>query len=163
MSTRASRASITWAIVWKDLRDFACDRLWMVLKPSSLVFVVVLFWILPRTADETITVGVAPPELAVVLEAIGESRETGARGLDVVAFDDEDQLAAAVSGELKGQEPTDVSIGIAFPEGFVAAVMAGERTTVSVYLDAAVPNEIGRPCPVRFAKSAMDCRRRRSG
>jgi len=144
MTRKPSRAAIIRAIVLKDLREITRDRLWAILTPFSLIFMAVVFWILPRTVDETITVGVAPPELASVLEAMSRGSATGASGLEVVTFADPEQLAASVSGELANQQAKDVPIGIAFPPNFMTAVMAGERTTVSVYVDAAIPDEIGQ-------------------
>ena len=54
--TVSRRAAIVRAIVAKDLREFSRDRLWLVLTPLMLVFYVAIFWLLPSTVDESITV-----------------------------------------------------------------------------------------------------------
>jgi ABC-2 type transport system permease protein len=132
------------AIVGKDLRAFARDRLWIVLTPLSMAFVVFFFWILPDTVNDTVTVGLYPPASAELLAALEDEDETDA--VVVVTFDREDRLVAAVAGELEDgtEEERDVSVGIAFPEDFVAAINAGKPSTVSVYVNAAVPPELRR-------------------
>jgi ABC-2 type transport system permease protein len=142
MSNLASRASIIWAIVRKDLREFSRDRVWIVLTPTTIVFVILAFWLAPNKVNETITVGVFPPGLAGALESLGEGDEDEVRGVEFVTFESEELLAAAVAGEVEGDDTEDVSIGVAFPEDFVPAILAGERLTVSVYLDGAVPGWI---------------------
>jgi len=141
------------AIVHKDLREFARDRLWIMLTPLSLVFLVVTFWFLPDSVDETITVGVCPPELASMLTLLetGENLQTtglDSRGLDIVTFADEEQLAAAVAGTGAGGGVPAVAIGLAFPTNFPLALatasVSGQPVTVLVFVDAAVPQVLAR-------------------
>ena len=140
MSGRASRISIIRAIVAKDLREFSRDRLWMILTPVTMVFVILAFWVAPGKVDETITVGVYPPGLAQALEALGGGDEDEARGIEFVKFESEERLAAVVEGDVEGPEAEGVSIGIAFPVEFPAAIPGGERMKVSVYVDRGVPD-----------------------
>jgi ABC-2 type transport system permease protein len=138
MRVLASRASIVRAIVWKDLREFSRDRVWMILTPTTIVFIILAFWLAPNKVNETITVGVFPPGLAQALESLGEGEEDEVRGIEFETFESQEQLAAAVAGELEGDNTKDVSIGIAFPENFAPAILLGERLSVSVYMDGAV-------------------------
>jgi len=140
----ASHATIVAAIVRKDLREFSRDRLWLILTPLSMAFVVGAFWFLPDRVDETVTVGFHPPALAELLESMGGRGETAARGIEAVPFDSEERLIAAVSGELEDGKTFRVSIGIAFPDDFVEAIRAGGKTSVSLYVAAAVPAEMRR-------------------
>lgn len=142
MRILASRASIIRAIVWKDLREFSRDRVWIILTPTTIVFVILAFWLAPNKVNETITVGVFPPGLAQALESLGEGEGGEVRGIEFETFESEEQLAAAVAGELEGDGTKDVSIGIAFPDNFAPAMLLGERLAVSVYLDGAVPGWI---------------------
>lgn len=145
MSRPPSRASIIRAIVLKDLREFSRDRLWVIVAPLTLAMVIVVFWALPDTVDETITVGLYPPVLAktaALLGALGTQGATRTQGVEILAFDTEEGLRAAVSGELEDEEAEKLLIGIAFPDDFVSAVRTGKKTTVSVYVDAAVPEEM---------------------
>jgi ABC-2 type transport system permease protein len=142
MRVLASRASIIRAMVWKDLREFSRDRIWIILTPTTIVFVILAFWLAPNKVNETITVGVFPPGLAQAFESLGEGEEDEVRGIEFETFESEEQLAAAVAGVLDGDDTRDISIGIAFPDNFVPAVLLGERLAVSVYLGGAVPGWI---------------------
>jgi ABC-2 type transport system permease protein len=139
-----SRTAIIGAIVRKDLTEFSRDRLWMILTPLTLVLFVTLFWLLPATVDESITVGVAPASLALILERLGELGE-GTEGLRIVPFESDEALGAAVaSGQsvtVDGAEER-VAIGLSFPEGFALRMALGQTTTVRVYSSADVPIEL---------------------
>ena len=114
------RVAIVSAIVLKDLRDVARDRLWMVMAPASLAMVIALFWILPARVDEAISVGIHAPGLshaARALEALGRSRQMAEQGLRLVLFETRDELRAAVSGESVDDVRPAVSIGVALPAG----------------------------------------------
>lgn len=138
------RAWIISAIVAKDLREFSRDRLWMILAPISIAFVIAIFWILPPTVDETITVGLYPPELLLALESLGEQEKDEPQVVKIVTFTDKDSLIAAVSGKNENDETPNVAVGIAFPKDFVSDARTGKKTTVSIYMDAALPDRVGR-------------------
>jgi len=140
MSGRPSRAGIIGAIVLKDLREFSRDRLWILLTPLALVWVIVVFWLLPSSVDETIRVGLHPAPMGHLFQTLAGGE--GEEALQVVPFEAEDRLEAAVAGELELDE--EVTIGIAFPDDFVAQVQAGKPTKVTVYVEAEVPAEIRR-------------------
>jgi len=169
MSRPASRASIIQAIVWKDLREIFRDRLWMIITPLSMLFVVVVFWMMPAKVNETLILGVYPPAFVQVFEAIDEREgdegdDDGSRsgGLEVVPFDDVGRLAAAVSGTSDGPEGQKITIGVAFPGDMSGKIWSGanafgeemtgeqvgppqvptEKVTVTVYVDAGIPEGI---------------------
>src|SRR5690606_1490544 len=156
----ASRLGIMAAIVRKDLLEFSRDRLWMVLTPVALVMFVGLYWLLPATVDETITVAVTPPGLARALTmaggdavdaggaagaagAVGASDAEG--GLRFAVLESEEEVASAVRGErtveVDGAEVA-ATVGLVCPQDFLQRAAAGEPSTVRVYVDAAVPPEI---------------------
>jgi ABC-2 type transport system permease protein len=95
---------------------------------------VALFWVLPASVEETVPLGVHLDGGRPLLAGLQVGGATA--GVDVVAFDDGDELAAAV---LEGHE---VVAGLDFPDGFLAAVAAGEPTTVRVLLPADAPEEL---------------------
>jgi ABC-2 type transport system permease protein len=150
MTARPSRPAIIWAIVAKDLREFSRDRLWMILTPLALVMFVAIFWFLPATTEETITIGVYQRGLDPVIDQIGEAEEGVA--LRIVEFDGPEALRAAVEErrrvEIDGETAT-LMLGIAFPDDFVPAVSGGGLAEVTLYLDASAPVEI------RSAMSSM--------
>ncbi len=133
----SSRLAITAAIVLKDLREFSRDRLWMILSPISLIFVIVLFLILPHTVNETITLGVYPSYLAESFSLL-TGFETGEfQGLEIIGFADENQLADAV---LDGSG--DISMGIALPVDFTESLRSGSGASVSLYVSESIPMEM---------------------
>jgi len=159
MSRPVSRWAIVWAIVRKDLVEYALDRLWLFLTILVLIMVTVLFWVLPDDVDESIVLGVSGLEDPVA--ALGGP--AAEEGLAVVPFSSGAGLEQVVAGEAdawrteggtevidrgSGQAPSagarkvSVPMGIAFPDGFLADTAAGEETEVTVYVDGSVPEEI---------------------
>ncbi|MCD4670007.1 MAG: ABC transporter permease [Actinomycetia bacterium] len=137
MRSVSSRLTITAVIVLKDLREFSRDRLWMILTPISLIFMIVLFIILPDTVNETITLGVYPSNIAESFSILIDSEAGEFQGLEIIGFPDEDQLADAV---LRGSG--DISMGIALPADFTESILSGAGGSVSVYVSESVPQEM---------------------
>ncbi len=142
MSGRVSRAAIIRAIALKDLSSFARDRLWWWITPGTLALAIVGYHALPASVVESVRVGLVPPEMAEPLAALEGREASQGRGFELVGFEDEAELAAAVSGELGGEAARGLRLGIAFPRDFAESVRAGERGRVSVYLSGAVPTEL---------------------
>ena len=147
MSSPASHVALVVAIIRKDLREFSRDRLWLILTIVGLAMFIAVFWLLPASVDETIRVGIAPPDLAETMIGLSadegqspQAQETQAtQGLEVVRFDSEEELRAVVAGEADGP---DVAVGLAFPEDFAGMTTRGERVTVTVYVESGVPPEV---------------------
>ncbi len=158
-----SRLEIITAIVRKDFRAFMRDRFYLYMSALGLVAYVAIFWVLPDTVDETITIGATGAGIEQLIEAA-----TGAEseGLSIVAFDSRENLMTAVE---EGDE--DVALGLAFPDDFFSAVAAGESTTVSIIATAEVPDELrtamdsfikeaafavgGNPLPVEYQEEIL--------
>jgi ABC-2 type transport system permease protein len=147
MSSPVSHAALIAAIMRKDLREFSRDRLWLILTIVGLAMFIGVFWLLPASVDETIRIGVAPPELAETMfglsadegQATQGQEAQGAQGLEVVRFDSEAELRAVVAGEADGD---DVTVGLAVPEDFAGMTARGEVVTVTVYVAGGVPPEV---------------------
>lgn len=137
MNRRVSRAGIIAAIVRKDVTEFSRDQLYIFLSVFGLVLFVAVYYLVPDTVEESVTIGVHQTDLTEVLAAAAaaETDDGAAQGLMLVPYPTEDALRTAV-------EDGDVPIGLAFPEGFVDAAAAGQRPAVTVYTDAAAPPEI---------------------
>ncbi|MBE0477188.1 MAG: ABC transporter permease [Coriobacteriia bacterium] len=143
MTALGSRARVVATILGKDVRAYTRDRLWVLLTTFGLVMFVAVFYLMPTTVDETITVGVYPAALAEALTGMGEDGAEEPEGLDVVAFDTVEDLRDVVSGERPPPgDIAEIAVGLAFPPDFVERTSAGERTTVEVYVEAGVPSEI---------------------
>ncbi len=141
MKRPVSRTAIIGSIVRKDLAEYGRDRLWAFLTVMVLVVVIVLFWILPDDVTESINVGVSGLDDPAALVGLESAEE---EGLALVPFESAGELEAVIAGDAAATSAaaTDVAIGIAFPENFFTSTAAGEQTEVTVYVDAAVPDEI---------------------
>ncbi len=176
-----SCGKIIGAIMLKDLRLYGRNKVYVVLTVLTLACFGALFWLIPGTVDDTITLAVSPPlqtiinggkealrELGASLEMLQELERAEfaeAEGLQLVELESAAQLRRAVEGTLEiyrankdgglilrdtvagEKKPKDaqrvrIHIGIAFPDSFIAAVAGGEKTTVTIYADGGVPEEI---------------------
>lgn len=137
MTRRVSRPGIVAAIVRKDVREFSRDHLYIFLSIFGLLLFVTVYYLVPDTVEESVSIGVHQTDLTDLLAtaAAGETAEGDAQGLRLVPYPTEDALRAAV-------DDGDVPIGLAFPAGFVDAAAAGQQPTVTVYADVAAPPEL---------------------
>lgn len=118
MSGSASTGTILRAIIKKDLRLYARNKVYLYLTALAIVAFAVVFWIIPDTVKETITVGISP----TIEEMIGESKKevllelgipaehldqleryelSSEEGLELVELESEDQLKRAIGGEIE--------------------------------------------------------------
>ena len=160
MSRPVSRLSIIGLILKKDLTEYSRDRLWMFLTLLVLVFMIIVFWVLPGRVDESIPVGISGLGDPAALAGLQSTEEEGLR---LVAFDTAADLRSVVAGEADawqanaavvvipndsdakepdGANKTNVDVGLAFPSDFLAATAAGNKTTVEIFVDAQVPEEL---------------------
>jgi ABC-2 type transport system permease protein len=160
MSRPVSRLSIIGLILKKDLTEYSRDRLWMFLTLLVLFFMIIVFWVLPGRVDESIPVGISGLGDPAALASLQSTEEEGLR---LVAFDTAADLRSVVAGEADawqanaavvvipndsdakepdGANKTNVDVGLAFPSDFLATTAAGNKTTVEIFVDAQVPEEL---------------------
>lgn len=160
MTRPVSRASIIGSIVKKDLKEYSRDRLWMFLTILVLVFMIAIFWVLPDSVDESIPVGISGLGDPATLTGLETTEEEGLR---LIPFDSADAMRLVVAREADawqkdgstivvdpkseqeeptGAEKVNLGIGLAFPDGFLAATSSGQATSVEIFVDAQVPEEL---------------------
>lgn len=139
MPSSTARLSIIGTILKKDLTESLRDRLWILLSALGLVFYVVIFWLLPASVDETLTIGIRHTGMDIALQ---ELREAQKEGLNVVEFETSEQLKSAVAGEPETQK--DVQIGIDFPDDFLFRILRRQKALVRVYVQAGIAEEYKR-------------------
>lgn len=120
------------AIIAKDLRLFRRDRFYLFITVLGLVFYVLVFWLLPASAEESIRVGLHLPGGQGLLDQALEG-EAAQQGLEVVVFPSSAALEDAV---LEGGE---VVAGLDFPTDFLSATASGTPTTARVLLTGDAP------------------------
>jgi ABC-2 type transport system permease protein len=139
--TRISRTRIIGAIIRKDLREYARDRFFVLVSALGLVMVVTIFWLLPDGVDESIAVGIRLKGLDG-MNGLAAGTAAGADpGMEMVPFASAQELQVAV-GAAEGEAERELDIGLEFPEDFVERSLAGELTTVKVYVRGGVPEEV---------------------
>ena len=118
MSRTVSRGEILGALLKKELIAYSRDKLYLFLTLLTLVFVVGIFWVVPDSVEESITLGVAPPIQTLLDEGIETLRALGAtedqlaefrdadlaegeEGFALVEFESAEDLAAVIEGTLQ--------------------------------------------------------------
>lgn len=138
---RPSAPTIIKSIMRKDLISYARNKLYLFLTVLSLVLFAVIFWLIPDTVDEKITLAIAPPLEQVVEESMAELlrmgvppeqlaqlsemdlSETEDEGIRLIELESAEELSRVVAGELKAYRVDDgtviihdPSLGRAIPE-----------------------------------------------
>jgi ABC-2 type transport system permease protein len=142
MKGKASRFNIFLTIIKKDLYLTFREFLFVFLTILSVVTFVVLYWVLPKDADETISLAIKGRGLEQAFNAMAEETGETEEGLKLTWFEDLETLTAAV-------EEGDAEVGVAFPDSFMQSVAAGEKVTVTIYARPSLPSEYS------FAISSM--------
>ncbi|MDZ4178853.1 MAG: ABC transporter permease [Coriobacteriia bacterium] len=118
MSSPVSRGEIVTALLKKEFVAYSRDKLYLFLTLLTLVAVVSIFWIIPDSVDESITLAVTPPVQTVLddgaeaLRAMGATDEQLAEirdadlseaeeGLELVEFESAEDMAAVIEGRLE--------------------------------------------------------------
>jgi ABC-2 type transport system permease protein len=118
MSSPVSRGAIITALLKKEFIAYSRDKLYLFLTALTVVAVVSVFWLLPDSVEESITLAVSPPVQTMVedaretLKAMGATDEQlaeldeadlteGEEGIALVEFESAEQMAAVIEGTLE--------------------------------------------------------------
>lgn len=118
MSAPVTRPQIVGALLKKEFIAYSRDKLYLFLTGMVLIMIVVLFWVVPDSVDEQISLAVSPPIATLVddaretLMAMGATEEQLAEldradlaeseeGLTLIEFDSADDLRGVVEGDLE--------------------------------------------------------------
>lgn len=144
MTARSSSAERVLAIIRRDALAFSRDRFYSLMTVLGLVFYIGIFWALPGSVSETVTIGVRLPALSAadVADLVDEFGAPGAgsgdlSGIDLARFDSSEELRAAVEAGDDG-----IVAGLDLPDGFLADVATGTPTTVTLYTTVGTPEEV---------------------
>ena len=140
MSKQPSHASIIWSIFKKDLKEFSRDKFFMIVTTIGIVFYVAIYWLLPTTVNETITIGVHQTGMEKIFKEFDQQEE---ESIKIKLFDTRKELDKAL-GLTKKKPKEQLQIGLSFPKNFLADVTTGKKTTVKVLVDSSIPKEIRR-------------------
>ena len=118
------------ALLKKDAALFLANRFYLFITILGMVVYIGLYFILPHTVDEKLSIGMYAPVLPPSFEQL-----TAAPGVDVKMFASADELKSAV---LAGDYPA----GIALPADILDTWAAGATPVVTLYYPAASPPEV---------------------
>ncbi|MCK4267541.1 MAG: ABC transporter permease [Actinomycetia bacterium] len=138
MSKRDSHAGIIWTILKKDLKEFSRDKFFMLITGLGIFFYVLIYWLLPTTVNETITVGIHQTGMEKIFKEFEKSED---EGIDFKLFSTSKGLKKALGLTAK-QPKEELQIGLDFPKAFLTDVAAGKKTTVNVFVDSSIPKEL---------------------
>ena len=124
------------ALLRKDLRLFFANRFFAFVTIMALVAYVGMYYLLPATVDETLEIGWVNPGLPARF-----ADELEGEGVILHSYADAAALRAAVAA---GAVPA----GVAFPPDLMAALAAGSRPTVEIFLAGDVPEELRQVYPL---------------
>jgi len=118
------------AIVLKDLREFSRDRLWMILSPLSLLFILALFQILPEEGVGTVRIGIHPGFLAAVFNGISADSAS----FQLQGFPSEDSLRRSFENGTH-----DLAVGISLSDGFPGVLLRDTTVTARIFMSGSLP------------------------
>jgi len=116
------------SLVKKDLFIFFRNRFFAVITVLGLVFYPVMYFVMPRSVDVTLRIGLYAPGEIPAFESVQE------QGLEFEDVASEEELGQAV---IDGK----VIAGISLPADTVGRLIGGERPTVNVFFAADTPEE----------------------
>ena len=117
----------------KDLLLFRRDRFYFLITVVGLIMYLVIYLIMPKTVDETLKVGLYAPGISEIT-AIDEALVIE-QGIDLKVFNTIEDLRSRVE---RNEYPT----GIVLPENFMTDLTAGKKPVVTLYFNAAAPEEV---------------------
>ncbi|GAG37685.1 unnamed protein product, partial [marine sediment metagenome] len=78
------------ALIAKDFKLYFRNRFFALITVLALVAYIAIYFVMPRTVDETLEMAVYAPVLSPILE------QAGSQGLELVFMESEEQLKEAV-------------------------------------------------------------------
>ena len=127
------KRNIIGALVSKDLALFYRNRFFAIVTVLGLAVYLALYFFLPKTVDETLTMGIYAPALPESFQEVFQ--QDIEQGLVVSFVDSEEELKNAV---VEG----DYLVGIVLPEDMQQKLAAGEKPQVTLYTGPDVPSEV---------------------
>ncbi len=117
------------ALVSKDFSLFFRNRFFGIVTVLALVFYLIFYFVMPRSVDETLEIGLYAP---VALPAFEQMQ---AEGIKIDMLESEEALKEAV---IEG----DYVVGIVLPADILEKFTSGEKPRISIYFGSDVPQEI---------------------
>ena len=117
------------ALIAKDFTLFFRNRFFAFITVLALVAYIAIYFVLPRTVDETLEIAVYAPAPPPILEQVG------GQGLELAFMESEEQLKQVVAGG-------EFAAGVVIPADIMDKLMSGEKAQLDVYFGTDTPDEV---------------------
>jgi ABC-2 type transport system permease protein len=149
MSRPISRPAIVAALLKKELKAYARDKIYLILTLAVLIAIPIAYTFLPDGVDQTITLAVSPPVASMIddardsLKAMGATEEQLAEldqadlteeqeGLLLVEFDSEQEMQQVIEGTREAWRTEDGALILRDPEGAEDEPEGAEKLGVGI-------------------------------
>jgi ABC-2 type transport system permease protein len=120
-------------LIKKDLTLFTRNQFYFIITIVGLVMYILMYFVMPKTMDETLKLGIYAPGMPAVENSIVSDR-----GIEAKSFDTLEELREVV---LQNEYP----VAIALPEDFMSKLSAAEKPIITVYFSSGDGNpELGK-------------------
>jgi len=116
------------ALVAKDFTLFFRNRFFALITPLALIVYIGLYFVMPRSVDETMDIGVYAPGWSAVVDDIQQ------QGLRIHVAESVDELKDGVTGH-------DYVAGIILPADLAEKLASGEKPRIDLYVASDVTEE----------------------
>jgi hypothetical protein len=127
------------ALLKKDITLFKSNRFYLLITIVGIIFYIGIYFILPAQVDEDLSLAMYVPTVPPAFDQL-----TGAEGVDIKYFSDEESLKQAV---IKG----DYQVAIAMPPDVMEIWAAGGKPEITIYYASDAPTEL-KEAIVTFVK-----------
>ena len=117
-------------LIKKDLTLFTRNQFYFIITIVGLVMYILMYFVMPKTMDETLKLGVYTHGMPTI-----ENLIVSDRGIEAKSFDTLEELREVV---LQNEYP----VGIALPEDLLTKLAKGEKPVITVYYSSSTPLEI---------------------
>jgi ABC-2 type transport system permease protein len=117
-------------LIKKDLMLFSRNQFYFVMTIVGLVMYIALYFVMPKTLDENIKLGIYAPGINNIDSILGSIQ-----GVDAKSYQSLDELKNAVRDNI-------YPVGIALPDDLFSKLDSGEQPVVTVYYSASAPQEM---------------------
>ncbi len=142
------RFTIIKGLIAKDISQIFSNKFVATMTILSIVAYAVLFYVMPKTINETFEIALHAPKYGDLIEQSTESEE----GIEIESFESVDELKKKVSDG-------DFNAGITVPEDFQDKLAKDEKPEIRVYYPSDAPEEVKKAVGLILKESAFNITR----
>ena len=129
------------ALISKDLSLFFRNRFITVITVLGATAYVGVYFVMPRTVDETLEIGLYAPAMPLSFQ------QTQEKGLKIEVVESEEALRKSVTED-------QYAAGVALPPDMLEKLESGQKTRITVYFASDTPKEVKDPVEILIRELA---------